>query len=68
MSGTVRISTGEVLPFELRGVSSVWSMPPADQAAILPFMLTCSRVEEGRHMEGATTETTAPLLVVDFRG
>jgi hypothetical protein len=68
MSGTVRISTGAVLPFELRGVSSVWSMPPADQAAILPFMLTCSRVEDGRHVEGATTETTAPLLVVDFRG
>jgi hypothetical protein len=68
MSGTVRISTGEVLPFELRGVSSVWSMPAADQAAILPFMLTCSKVEEGRHIEGATTETTAPLLVVDFRG
>ncbi|MDB4966648.1 MAG: hypothetical protein JWN44_2337 [Myxococcales bacterium] len=68
MSGTVRISTGQVLPFELRGVSSVWSMPAADQAAILPFMMTCSRVEEGRHVEGATTETTAPLLVVDFRG
>ena len=68
LAGTVKISTGEVLPFELRGLSSVWAMPAADQAAILPFMLTCSRVEDGRHVEGATTETTAPLLVVDFRG
>ena len=36
----------------------------ADQAAILPYMLACSRVDEGRHMEGVTTETTAPLTVV----
>ncbi len=66
--GTVKISTGDVLPFELRGLSAVWAMPPADQAAIIPFMLSCSQVEEGRHVEGVTTETTAPLLVVDFRG
>jgi hypothetical protein len=68
LAGTVKIATGEVLPFELRGLSAVWSMPPADQAAIIPFMLSCSQVEEGRHVEGVTTETTAPLLVVDFRG
>jgi hypothetical protein len=68
LSGTVTISTGEVLPFEVRGLSAVWAMPPADQAAIMPFMLSCSQVEEGRHVEGATTETTAPLLVVDFHG
>jgi hypothetical protein len=67
LSGTVQISTGDVLPFELRGLSAVWAMPPADQAAIIPFMLSCSQVEEGRHIEGVTTETTAPLLVVDFR-
>ena len=42
-------------------------MPPADQAAILPFMLSCSQVEEGRKIEGAYTDSTLPLLVVDFR-
>ena len=62
----MRISTGETLAFELRGLTAVWSMPAADQAAILPFMLSCSRVDEGRHMEGVTTETTAPVTVVDF--
>jgi hypothetical protein len=66
MTGTVRISTGDVLPFEMRGISSMWSMPAADQAAILPFMMTCSQVEEGRHVEGQTTETSMPLVVVDF--
>jgi hypothetical protein len=66
MVGTVQISTGEVLPFEMRGISSMWSMPAADQAAILPFMLTCSQVEEGRHVEGQTTETSLPLVVLDF--
>jgi hypothetical protein len=67
LAGTMRISTGEVLPFELRGLTAVWAMPAADQAAIIPFMLSCSQVDEGRHMEGVTTETTRPLQVVDFR-
>jgi hypothetical protein len=66
MVGTVTISTGEVLPFEMRGISQMWSMPAADQAAILPFMLTCSQVEEGRHVEGQNTETSLPLVVLDF--
>jgi hypothetical protein len=66
MAGIMRISTGEELQFELRGLSALWSMPAADQAVIMPFMLSCSRVDEGRHLEGVTTETTAPLQVVDF--
>lgn len=66
LAGTMRISTGETLPFELRGLTAMWSMPAADQAAILPYMLACSRVDEGRHMEGVTTETTAPLTVVNI--
>ncbi|HEY1585861.1 MAG TPA: hypothetical protein VGH63_09260 [Polyangia bacterium] len=66
LAGTMRISTGENLPFELRGLTSVWAMPPADQAAIIPFMLSCSQVDEGRHMEDVTTETTRPLQIVDF--
>jgi hypothetical protein len=68
LQGTMQISNGDVLPFEIRGLSAVWAMPPADQAAIMPFMLTCSQVEEGRHVEGVTTETTAPLTIVDFSG
>jgi hypothetical protein len=67
LSGTMMISTGEKLPFELRGLSALWSMPAADQAVIMPFMLSCSRVDDGRHMEGVTTETSAPVTVVDFR-
>jgi hypothetical protein len=67
LAGTVKVSTGAVLPFELRGVSAVWAMPAVDQAAILPFMLTCTRVEEGRRIEGAYTDSTVPVLVVDFR-
>jgi hypothetical protein len=66
LAGTMRISTGETMPFELRGLTAMWSMPAADQAAILPYMLSCSRVDEGRHMEGVTTETTAPLTVVNI--
>jgi len=66
LAGTMRISTGEMLPFELRGLSAVWAMPAADQAAIIPFMLSCSQVDEGRHMEDVTTETTRPLQIVDF--
>lgn len=66
LAGTMMISTGEKLPFELRGLASVWAMPAADQAAIIPFMLSCSQVDEGRHLEGVTTETTRPLQVVDF--
>jgi hypothetical protein len=66
LGGTMRISTGETLAFELRGLSAMWSMPAADQAAILPYMLSCSRVDEGRHMEGVTTETSAPVTVVNI--
>ncbi len=66
LAGTMRISTGETLPFELRGLGAMWSMPAADQAAIIPYMLSCSRVDEGRHMEGVTTETTAPLTIVNI--
>ena len=29
------------LPFRVRGRGALWSMPPADQAAILPFVITC---------------------------
>jgi hypothetical protein len=31
------------IPFRLDGWGAVWAMTPADQAAILPFMMTCIR-------------------------
>ena len=67
LAGTVVIANAPPQPFELRGLSAVWAMPPADQAAILPFMLSCSQVEEGRRIEGAYVDSTLPLLIVDFR-
>jgi len=66
MSGTVRVANDEIVPFELRGLSAVWSMEPADQAAIMPFMLSCSNNEDGRRIEGAYTDTSSPVLYVDF--
>jgi hypothetical protein len=38
--GTMSI-VGNKVPFVLDGWGAVWAMTPADQAAILPFMLTC---------------------------
>jgi hypothetical protein len=45
--GTMLFS-GYKLPFRLRGRGSLWTMPPADQAAILPFVLTC--IEDDRKL------------------
>lgn len=41
--GTMTYAGVVKLPFELDGWGAVWAMTPADQAAILPFMLTCLR-------------------------
>ena len=38
----------------------------ADQAAILPFMLSCSSVDDGRADVGVNVDSTKPLQVVDF--
>jgi hypothetical protein len=35
------IIANHVLPFRLKGRGALWSMPAADQAAILPFVITC---------------------------
>jgi hypothetical protein len=40
--GTFAIN-GRKMPFQLDGWGAVWAMTPADQAAILPFMMTCVR-------------------------
>jgi hypothetical protein len=42
------------------GKSALWSMPPADQAAILPLMLSCARLVRDQAGE--------PILFVDFSG
>ena len=46
--------------FVLFGKSALWAMPPADQAAILPLMLSCARLVQ--------EETGEPILFVDFTG
>jgi hypothetical protein len=42
--GTMTFS-GHKLPFRVRGRGALWSMPAADQAAILPFVITCVQDE-----------------------
>ncbi len=34
---------GQSMPYVVRGISSLWEMPPAAQASILPLLLTCSQ-------------------------
>ena len=46
--------------FVLFGKSALWSMPPADQAALLPLMLSCART--------VRDELGEPILFVDFSG
>ena len=46
--------------FILLGKSALWSMPPADQAALLPLMLSCARLVQD--------DLGEPILFVDFSG
>lgn len=46
--------------FIVFGKSALWSMPPADQATLLPLMLSCARV--------VRDELGEPILFVDFSG
>jgi hypothetical protein len=39
--GTLVFNNSVKLPFRMRGRGSLWSMPAADQAVILPFVITC---------------------------
>ena len=55
--GQVKIS-GWTYPFTVKGRSRLWTMPAADQAAILPLMLTCVHIER--------SDITLPIFVVDF--
>jgi hypothetical protein len=49
---------GNLYPFELKGRGRLWSMPAADQAAILPLMMTCVDVSQPR--------LGKPILTVDL--
>jgi hypothetical protein len=48
--------------FVVRGVQELWAMPPADQAVLLPLMLSCLEGPQGGH--GVQLQ---PLVVIDFR-
>jgi hypothetical protein len=61
--GTV-ILGGKSLPFVLRGVSELWSMPASDQAAILPMILTCE--DAIGESTGIMDLTLQPILSVNF--
>jgi hypothetical protein len=61
--GTVFMG-GESLPFMLVGVTELWSMPPSDQAAILPLVLTC---EDAKAAGTGLLDLKLPaILFVDF--
>jgi hypothetical protein len=63
LSGTM-FAHGDQFPFVLRGVGELWSMPVADQAAILPIMLSCNYGPDGP--EGVQTLAGTPILNVNF--
>ncbi|HEY2747268.1 MAG TPA: hypothetical protein VGL86_21750 [Polyangia bacterium] len=52
------------LPFKLSGVSNLWSMPPSDQAALLPMLLTCE--DEASQADGLVDFELPPILTLDF--
>lgn len=49
---------GDVYPFELKGRGRLWSMPAADQAALLPLMMSCVDISNPRIGQ--------PILTVDL--
>lgn len=66
LAGTVT-AAGIARDYVLRGVSGFWSMPAADQAAVLPMLLTC-RLDEHRGFEaGGQLNLTSTLSLVDAR-
>ena len=63
LRGTVRLPTflGEkTYPFVVRGVQELWSMPAADQAVLMPMMMSCLESTVGNL-------TVQAVLSVDFR-
>jgi len=56
------IVAGSPRDFTLRGVGDLWRMPVADQAAILPMLLSCKLDERERMPAGITHLQLAPTL------
>jgi hypothetical protein len=61
--GTV-IMRAKPLPFILAGVNELWSMPPSDQAALLPMLLTCEDLAS--EADGLVDFELPPILSLDF--
>jgi len=52
------------LAFLIKGVNQLWSMPPSDQAALLPMLLTCE--DQASEADGLLDLELPPILAVDF--
>jgi hypothetical protein len=60
-TGTVTVG-GMAHTFTLRDVSRLWAMPVADQAAVLPMLLSCRLDNSDRFAAGVTHLQLAPTL------
>ena len=58
------IMRAHALPFVLKGVNELWSMPPSDQAALLPMLHTCEDLAS--EADGLFDLELPPILAVDF--
>ncbi|MCU1278595.1 MAG: hypothetical protein JWM53_2141 [bacterium] len=63
LAGTV-IVAGSARDFTLHGVSRLWAMPVADQAAILPMLLSCKYDDRDPMPAGVTHLQLAPTLTM----
>jgi hypothetical protein len=61
--GTV-IMRAKPVPFTIVGVSALWSMPPSDQATLLPMLLTCE--DSASEADGMVDFELPAILTVDF--
>ncbi len=61
LRGTMIIA-GQTLPFELDGIDDLWSMPAADQAALVPLMMSCATID----VDEGDARGTSPMLRVSF--
>lgn len=66
LAGTVTVG-GTSRSYVFHGVSGFWSMPAADQAVVLPMLLTC-KVDERKGFEaGRQLDLTSTLSMTDPR-
>lgn len=66
MEGTVTVGA-ETRRFTLRDVSSLWAMPVADQAAVLPMLLACPLDRHGNLPAGGRLSLTSTISKPDPR-